>query len=80
MLATNEYRSRDMESPELFDDPLFVFELTVARRADELARREKAPVKSALELWCDAERAILAQPWMQEAGARLYVEASVVSG
>ena len=35
-------------------DPLFDFELKVARRADELAR--DAQGRDPLELWCEAER------------------------
>jgi hypothetical protein len=41
-------------------DPLFELQLRVARRADELARGERSPPCSDLELWTAAEREILA--------------------
>jgi hypothetical protein len=49
-----------MNTTHEIDDPLFAFELMVARRADELAHDGAHDEKSAFELWCDAEREILA--------------------
>jgi hypothetical protein len=43
-------------------DPLFDIELKVARRADELSRDKSATTKDAFELWCEAERQVLAGP------------------
>ena len=52
-------------------DPLFDIELKVARRADELSRGRAGKTKDAFELWCEAEREVLAGP-------RLDVEESVL--
>jgi hypothetical protein len=49
-----------MNTPDVIDDPLFAFELKVARRADELSHDGAHAEKSAFEVWCDAEREILA--------------------
>lgn len=49
-----------MNTKDVNEDPLFAFELMVARRADELAHDGAHAEKSAFELWCDAEREILA--------------------
>ena len=46
-------------------DPLFDIELKVARRADELSRVKAGEVKDAFELWCEAERQVLAGPRFQ---------------
>jgi hypothetical protein len=45
-------------------DPLFDFELKIARRADELSRHEEGGARNALDLWCQAEREILEGPWV----------------
>ena len=50
-----------MTTTELFDDPLFDFELKVARRADELSRSD-AQSKSPFELWTAAEQEVLEAP------------------
>lgn len=49
-----------MKTSHAIDDPLFAFELKVARRADELAHDGAHGEKSAFEVWCEAEREILA--------------------
>lgn len=49
-----------MKTRDDIDDPLFVFELDVARRADELARRPELRATDPLELWRAAEREVLA--------------------
>jgi hypothetical protein len=48
------------ETRDLTDDPLFVFELDVARRADELSRLPNRQTSDPLELWTQAEREVLA--------------------
>lgn len=48
-----------MNNGDYVDDPLFALELEVARRADELSRKPGLDRRSALELWCEAERELL---------------------
>jgi hypothetical protein len=47
-------------------DPLFDIELKVARRADQLSRDSAAKTKNAFELWCEAEREVLANPQFRD--------------
>ena len=51
-----------MNPIEAATDPLFDIELKVARRADELSRDKAGKAKDAFELWCEAEREVLAGP------------------
>ena len=37
-------------------DPIFDFELQVARRADQLAQQPAMQGRNAFEIWCEAER------------------------
>ena len=37
-------------------DPIFDFELQVARRADQLAQQSTMQGRNAFEIWCEAER------------------------
>jgi hypothetical protein len=50
-----------MNSREWLDDPLFQFELKIARRADELSRGDNLMRRTPLEIWCEAEREIQEQ-------------------
>jgi hypothetical protein len=45
-----------MKSPRKVTDPLFDFELKVARRADELLHESGMESRNPLEVWCEAER------------------------
>jgi hypothetical protein len=53
-------RESAMKTREMIDDPLFVFELDVARRADELSQRPELRHMDPLQLWREAEREVLA--------------------